>query len=1031
MPSIFDPIKALKAYREPSSVRTTLWHGAISSGNPDRITGDQLPFTEFVPRSKQYAGGSSDDLGFHLGTTDQATIRSREKMSLQRDIGGEWITGHKEEFHVNIKNPIQAVKDAGDWTDPKLVSDVLPKKYSAKTIEGIRKNLIEGGYDGVVYKNLHERMSGENPENSFIVFDPRQVKSASRNVGTYDPTNPDFTKALIPAGIAGGASSALAESMPESQKVSRTKIFDPIRSIKLKLLHAAADKTGVGIDQNLPVRELPPDQQMALTSPEEANPFSRIQKDERQVPTRETQIADAEKQFARSMFGTPVEIGSHVVGASQDIVSALKEPSLTNWVFASAGLIPGVGFAKKIVRKIKRLSQKDTQKLLAPDKNMPFVGDLPMSASARRDRASRLGWDVDAHHGTSQQFYEFDANLLGASTGADAAKKGFFFSKGEPVAEGFARSAAEKFPRPETVEKIKEKEKYIKELHKIRGRYTPDNFRGSDIFDFFTSSREPVIRDRGRRVDLTSRLHTHDAEYFDLANELDDQFGISTTDFMKELDNPRSIDELEKAKMNNFITEATRDYSDIEEVHVVRVGDRAVRPSTYVNYQRHIEGLGFGNIQPHNKIFSNKEDIKSSLIEYIKEDEDRLDRVMNSLGDLDLDFFVRQLKHFDVLTGYYKPKSAMFMSPNIDHLSSDVVDARLSTLKNPGGVESQIFEQKATTLIGGRNPWEYLSYASFGVADGETARKKFVGILKVLTNDEYASKVSKKLNSLSDKNNTLFKDIEKNLSDLAKTREEMDQIKEADATVMKVKLRMEDPKIIYEKDINWPRVGLAENIENAKIMGHDGVILKGGSEDWNEIYVVFRPEQVRSVDARFDPELTPASTKSAIEKYIKPRRRSFYKKLEKKKSSTEKEIKLLKNEIHQIEEKRKKHHGPWKYPGDKAESPLEQQFKAANINLKRLELDLDMLKSGDLKQLYYKHPELFEDIHRWPSGQQVLSKRRDKLSEAALPKNPVDRSLLRTKKVDTPAGPMILNPKHLLATVPPVMALKSQRDNDN
>ena len=90
-----------------------------------------------------------------------------------------------------------------------------------------------------------------------------------------------------------------------------------------------------------------------------------------------------------------------------------------------------------------------------------------------------------------------------------------------------------------------------------------------------------------------------------------------------------------------------------------------------------------------------------------------------------------------------------------------------------------------------------------------------------------------------------------------------------------------------------------------------------------------------------------------------------------------------------------------------------------------------MLKSGDLKKIYYKHPELFEDIHRWPSGQQVLSKRRDKLSEAALPKNPVDRSLLRTKKVDTPAGPMILNPKHLLATVPPVMALKSQRDNDN
>lgn len=55
--------------------------------------------------------------------------------------------------------------------------------------ESYRRHLISKGHDGIKYKNEIEGGT------SWVAFDPRQIKSATGNRGTFDPNDPDITKA--------------------------------------------------------------------------------------------------------------------------------------------------------------------------------------------------------------------------------------------------------------------------------------------------------------------------------------------------------------------------------------------------------------------------------------------------------------------------------------------------------------------------------------------------------------------------------------------------------------------------------------------------------------------------------------------------------------------------------------------------------------------------------------------------------------------------------------------------------------------
>ncbi len=60
---------------------------------------------------------------------------------------------------------------------------------------------------------------------------------------------------------------------------------------------------------------------------------------------------------------------------------------------------------------------------------------------ARLDRAVQQGFNVDAFHGTKGDIESFDPGLLGATTGAPSARRGFFFSADPETANNYARAA--------------------------------------------------------------------------------------------------------------------------------------------------------------------------------------------------------------------------------------------------------------------------------------------------------------------------------------------------------------------------------------------------------------------------------------------------------------------------------------------------------------------------------------------------------------------------------------------------------------
>jgi rRNA maturation protein Rpf1 len=60
---------------------------------------------------------------------------------------------------------------------------------------------------------------------------------------------------------------------------------------------------------------------------------------------------------------------------------------------------------------------------------------------ARLDRAVQQGFNLDAFHGTKGDITEFDPGLLGVTTGAESARKGFFFSADAETADSYTRQA--------------------------------------------------------------------------------------------------------------------------------------------------------------------------------------------------------------------------------------------------------------------------------------------------------------------------------------------------------------------------------------------------------------------------------------------------------------------------------------------------------------------------------------------------------------------------------------------------------------
>ena len=167
------------------------------------------------------------DIGVHVGTTiGQAESRSKAH-------GGEG--GNVMPLYVSIKNPLR-LSDSPSWADPtwyitesgiakflpeSLINEALRLREvykKNKTLEKsmgpgfadranreaamavnkkVKEELQKQGYDGIVYANTHDGATLEEKmlaRDSFIAFQPEQIKSAIGNRGTYDVRTPNIAR---------------------------------------------------------------------------------------------------------------------------------------------------------------------------------------------------------------------------------------------------------------------------------------------------------------------------------------------------------------------------------------------------------------------------------------------------------------------------------------------------------------------------------------------------------------------------------------------------------------------------------------------------------------------------------------------------------------------------------------------------------------------------------------------------------------------------------------------------------------------
>lgn len=197
------------------------WFGSSkivdANGNPMiKYHGTVADFNEFT----------KGDIGYHVGTESQANYRLKSLNIVRGGKPGQTEAGANiMPLYVKAENPLR-MSDVGEWENPiaiyeeeKELFDELSIKagYEEGELEGqmndaaealddlpddqsFKDDTLEGkvamemlvdiikrnGYDSIVYENYGEIAAGDNNyEDSYIVFDGNQLKSAAGNTGEF------------------------------------------------------------------------------------------------------------------------------------------------------------------------------------------------------------------------------------------------------------------------------------------------------------------------------------------------------------------------------------------------------------------------------------------------------------------------------------------------------------------------------------------------------------------------------------------------------------------------------------------------------------------------------------------------------------------------------------------------------------------------------------------------------------------------------------------------------------------------------
>jgi hypothetical protein len=202
----------------PGGVPLVLYHGTRAYDDFDVFNtykgemgshfGTQAQAAQFVP------GSNAENLamGIQSAMTQSGVQRSRVMP-----------------VYVKLENPLR-LNDEGNFDNETVVSQLIDlgivedsrwdELVNAHNQDGIKAAIKGAGYDGIVYLNRREGVDLREDDgfsavneytdkafkrrypaaaDSYIIFDPRQVKSATGNNGEFSPREPNFSKHRVPS----------------------------------------------------------------------------------------------------------------------------------------------------------------------------------------------------------------------------------------------------------------------------------------------------------------------------------------------------------------------------------------------------------------------------------------------------------------------------------------------------------------------------------------------------------------------------------------------------------------------------------------------------------------------------------------------------------------------------------------------------------------------------------------------------------------------------------------------------------------
>ena len=179
------------AYMPPTSKSFKKWFGnskvVDENGKPLKVFhGNAIPVTEFKTSHKmpKVWNNAQRELKAHFFTpyyqvAENASIAAgnQYRRSTRKNVPPP--VENIQEVYLSIKNPKYESID---------FLNKIEEEFSRDFVKEYKEGLVYEGYDGIIFKGKHR---GEDYV-EYAVFDSRQIKSATDNVGTFDPSNPDI-----------------------------------------------------------------------------------------------------------------------------------------------------------------------------------------------------------------------------------------------------------------------------------------------------------------------------------------------------------------------------------------------------------------------------------------------------------------------------------------------------------------------------------------------------------------------------------------------------------------------------------------------------------------------------------------------------------------------------------------------------------------------------------------------------------------------------------------------------------------------